>query len=168
MDADLREAIGIKTSGIEQAHEHSAEVMIPLLQYFIPYDFKILPITISNQKFEIAKNLANVIFNAVKSTDRKICIIASSAFSHYIDPELGKEKDQMVLNKIFNLDTENVENIIKRNNISVCGYGPIMTLMEYSKLCSQNPKINILKQGHSGEISPSDKVVDYISILFSK
>ena len=57
--------------------------------------------------------------------------------------------------------------MLKKKNISVCGFGPIMTLIEYSKLISVNPKVNILKIGHSGEVIPSNEVVDYVSILFS-
>jgi AmmeMemoRadiSam system protein B len=52
--------------------------------------------------------------------------------------------------------------------VSICGYAPIMTLMEYSKLITKNPKSKILRQGHSGEVYPSNEVVDYVSILFYK
>jgi hypothetical protein len=41
-----------------------------------------------------------------------------------------------------------------------------MTLIEYSKLVAKNPKAEILKIGHSGEVIPSDEVVDYVSMLF--
>jgi AmmeMemoRadiSam system protein B len=41
-----------------------------------------------------------------------------------------------------------------------------MTLMEYAKLATKQPKAEILKIGHSGEVMPSNEVVDYVSILF--
>ena len=93
--------------------------------------------------------------------------MASSDFSHFLSPEKGKEKDEHVLRNIFLLDSPAIEKVVNDERISVCGYGPIMTLIEYSKLVSEKPKVDILKMGHSGEIIPSSEVVDYVSILFS-
>jgi len=50
--------------------------------------------------------------------------------------------------------------------VTVCGYGPIMTLMEYSKLLDPNYNIHLLHEGHSGQITESKKVVSYKSLLF--
>ncbi len=99
--------------------------------------------------------------------NRKVLIIASSDFSHFLSPKQGKEKDAFVLENIITLDSPAIEKVVHKKNISVCGYGPIMTLIEYSKLVTTNPKVDILRIGHSGEIIPSNEVVDYISILFS-
>jgi AmmeMemoRadiSam system protein B len=52
------------------------------------------------------------------------------------------------------------------NNISVCGYGPIMALMEYSKFRSDEPRADILSRGNSARTYPSDEVVDYVSMIF--
>ena len=76
--------------------------------------------------------------------------------------------DEYVLRNILLLDSPAIEKVILEKKISVCGYGPIMTLIEYSKLITTKPKVDILKMGHSGEIIPSREVVDYASILFSE
>ncbi len=75
--------------------------------------------------------------------------------------------DALVLENIITFDSIAIEKVVRKKNISVCGFGPIMTLIEYSKLISKKPKADILKIGNSGEIIPSKEVVDYISILFS-
>lgn len=168
VDAEFASIMNITVSDIEQKNEHSSEVMLPLLQYFLPYEFNIAPITMTFQNSSQAKLLAKEIYEANKYLEKNILIIASSDFSHFVSPQIGYGNDQFVLDKILNLDSLGVENEIVSKNISVCGYGPIMTLIEYSKLISKNVKVNVLARGNSGEIIPSKEVVDYITILFSK
>lgn len=166
IDKELYELLSLPELSEAHKHEHSGEVMLPILQYFIKYPFKIAPITILNQSHENAEILANKIYNANKILNKKICVIASSDFSHFVHPDKGKQLDKLVIDEILELNASGVDEQVKRNNISVCGYGPIMTLIEYSKLIANNPKAEILKIGHSGEIIPSDEVVDYVSMLF--
>jgi len=167
LDIEFGENLGISVSDVEQKREHSGEVMVPLLQYFMNHNFKIAPITLSDQTYKNARFLAERLKECASILDRRILLIASSDFSHFLSPEEGKEKDAMVLENIITLDSQAVEKVVRKNNISVCGYGPIMTLIEYAKLVSLNPKVDILKAGHSGEIIPSNEVVDYVSVLFS-
>lgn len=167
LDKEFGESLGINISDIEQKHEHSGEVMVPFLQFFLDYDYKIVPITLSNQTYKNAKFLAEKLLESSQKLNRKILLIASSDFSHFLTPDEGREKDTFVLEHIFTLDSEAIEKVVRKKNISVCGFGPIMTLIEYSKLVSPDPKVDILRSGHSGEIISSNEVVDYISILFS-
>ena len=145
--------------------EHSGEVMLPLLQQFISYPFKIVPITMSRQNTQNAKIISTSIFNANKILNKKICLIASSDFSHFIDPDEGKKLDRFVIDAVLKLDSESIYREVQDKQISVCGYGPIMTLIEYSKLAAENPEVKILKIGNSGDVIPSDEVVDYVSML---
>ncbi len=168
LDVEFGQRLGIDISDVEQKHEHSGEVMLPFLQYFLDYEFKIAPITLSDQSYKNAKLLADRIFETANILSRKILIIASSDFSHFLSPEKGREKDALVLENIITFDSSAIEKVVRSKNISVCGFGPIMTIIEYSKLISQKPKADILKIGHSGEIIPSNEVVNYISILFSE
>ncbi len=167
LDKEFGESLGIDISDVEQRHEHSGEVMVPFLQHFLDNDYKIVPITLSNQTYKNAKFLAEKLFDSAKKLNRKILLIASSDFSHFLTPDEGKEKDAFVLEHIITLESESIEKVVRKKNISVCGFGPIMTLIEYSKLVSSDPKVDILRSGHSGEIISSNEVVDYISILFS-
>ena len=158
--------LDIPRSEIAHKYEHSGEVMLPLLQHFLDYDFKILPITISRQNCESAITLAKAIHEANAKLRKKILIIASSDFSHFVAPEEGRRLDQMVLDEIKALNSEKLYEKVMQNNISVCGYGPIITLMEYSMMLTSEPQTKVLCIGNSGDVIPSSEVVDYISILF--
>lgn len=154
----------------EMAHkfEHSGEVMLPFLQYVLDYDFKLLPITLSVQHFENAKRIAGAVFKANQKLNKKLFFIASSDFSHFVSPQTGAENDNPVIESILDLDTKKTEKTVRKNNLSICGYGPIMSLIEYSKLVSPHIKTQALRRGHSGEVSPSAEVVHYMSMLFFK
>jgi AmmeMemoRadiSam system protein B len=166
VDSDFQDELGFTVSSLAHQYEHSGEVMVPMLQHFLDYEFSILPITISNQNVENATLIANRIFETNKTLKKKIFIIASSDFSHYIQPDEGRRLDSFVIEEILKLNSKGVYREIKDKQISACGFGPIMTLIEYSKLVAENPKAEILKIGHSGEVIPSDEVVDYVSMLF--
>ena len=166
LDTEFMSELPFSTSEEAHKYEHSGEVMLPLLQYFLDYEFKIIPITMSHQNYENAKRLADGIYNANLKLNRNILIIASSDFSHYVEPEKGKYLDNFVLDNILKLDSEAINQTVYEKHLSVCGYGPIMSLIEYSKLVSKKPQAKILRRGNSGEVIPSNEVVDYVSMLF--
>ena len=166
VDKDFSEHLRLPVSRKEEEREHSGEVMIPLMQHFLDYEFQIAPVTLTLQNHKNARKLAKAIYETNKKLNKKILIIASSDFSHFETSKVGREKDQLVLDKIENLDAPGVEQAVQEHHISVCGFGPIMTLIEYAGLVSKNPHPQILKRGSSGDIIPSNEVVDYVSVLF--
>lgn len=113
-----------------------------------------------------ARMVARKINSSSRQLNRKVMIIASSDFSHFESPADGKSRDDMVLEQVQLQNTDQLYETVIKNRISVCGYGPIMTLMEYAKLVTEEPRSTILARGHSGKTRPSDNVVDYITILF--
>ena len=154
-------------SEIAHREEHSAEVMLPFIQTILSEKTRILPISIGSPTPEIAKKLASTLFDAAKETNRSLLLIASSDFSHYVTPLEGERLDNLALEKIIALDSTGFYQTVRKNRITVCGYGPIMTLIEYSLLCSKSPKAAIAARGNSGKNSPSNSVVDYITIVFT-
>ena len=165
VDLEFVQSLNIEKNNSAHMSEHSGEVQLPMLSYFIPYKFKIVIITMNVQTSEVAIKLSKSIRNAVEKTKRKIFLMASSDFSHYETPELGFEKDQLIIDEILKLNTSEIYNKVKEHSITACGYGPIMTLVEYLKKNSKSPQIELLKRGHSGEIQSSKTVVDYASFL---
>ena len=165
LDTEFARALELPRSNRAQQQEHSAEVMLPLLQKFMPFEFQVLPVSMLRQNPVSSLELAEKIRNANARLKRKLMIIASSDFSHFESPADGHRKDEMVLEQITKQDSEKLYDTVIQNRISVCGYGPIMTLIEYSGLVSEKPLSSILARGNSGKTRPSDSVVDYITIL---
>lgn len=166
-DMNLSGHLPYPENPLAQGNEHSAEVIIPFIQYYFRnHDVKILPLCVKDQTGNTARKLAAGLYQAVSETGRNIILLASSDFSHFLTPEQGYEQDQMVLEKIFIKDIEGLEKTVKKNRISICGYGPVMTLMAYAELVNEDYNSLLLARGHSGEVTPSLEVVDYISVLF--
>lgn len=168
VDMELGKNMGLSASKEAHMREHAAEVMVPLLQYFVNHPFSILPVSIGNQSYSTAHNLAQTINESARKLKRNISVIASTDFSHFVPHETGKKMDDLALNKIKAMDAPGVEKVINTHHISVCGFGPIMTLMEYAGLVSKKPAVHILSRGSSGDVIPSSEVVDYVAAMITK
>ena len=149
----------------ELAHleEHSVEVQIPLLQYIFG-DVRIVPIVLMLQTPSVAKDLAEAIYAASEKLGRDIVFIASTDFSHYVPHEVAYKKDRMAIERILDIDPEGLYDTIERHNISMCGPGPVMTLLYLAKRYGVS-KAELLKYATSGDITgDKELVVGYASI----
>ena len=166
LDSVMRDALALPVSSEAHKFEHSGEVIVPFLQKFLDYNFKILPISYLRQDPEKSKEIAKRIIEINKLLKRKLLLLASSDFSHYIDPAIGEKKDKKIIDRILELDIEGVFSEIRNTNATVCGCGPIMTLMYYVLMTAENPEVKLLSFGNSAKGYKSSEVVDYASIIF--
>ncbi len=166
VDGDFMEALGLPVSPEAQEQEHSAEVLVPYIQHFLHEVLRMVSVNILHQDAQGARELAQKIHGAAVGLKREVLLLASSDFSHFLSPEEAVPLDDLVVQKIMQRDTDGVNRVIGSHGISVCGYGPIMALMEYTKLFDSGYDVRMLRRGHSGEVSPSDRVVNYISMVF--
>lgn len=145
--------------------EHSIEVQLPFLQYF-SNDFKIVPVVLGSQTISAANDLAAAILKAGEKLDKSYCVIASSDLSHFNNQERANKVDGFVLEDIENMDEFKLLEEIIQYNITMCGYGPVMTTMILSKMCGKNTS-EILAYKTSGDISGDlSSVVGYASGIF--
>lgn len=145
--------------------EHSIEVQLPFLQYF-SNDFKIVPVVLGSQTISAANDLAAAILKAGEKLDKSYWVIASSDLSHFNTQERANKVDGFVLEDIENMDEFKLLEEIIQYNITMCGYGPVMTTMILSKMCGKNTS-EILAYKTSGDISGDlSSVVGYASGIF--
>ncbi|MGQ9622662.1 MAG: AmmeMemoRadiSam system protein B [Candidatus Caldatribacteriaceae bacterium] len=144
--------------------EHSIEVQIPLLQYFLPYDFRILPVLLLSQDRKTALALGEAFFEL--SRKKRIALVASSDFSHYEPEEAARSKDMRAIEHILSLDVDGFYNVIQEENISICGPGAIASLLEYHARRSTQ-RGELLTYTHSGEVTGDRaQVVGYAALFF--
>ncbi|MEF8848138.1 MAG: MEMO1 family protein [Candidatus Thermoplasmatota archaeon] len=163
----------------ETAHqkEHSLEVQLPFLQYIADKkDFGFVPISLSLQDYKTSKEIAQIITKAIRKTDGKTIIIASSDFSHigfnYMSmppkdmevDDYAEKQDKKAIKKIIDMDPKGLIETVEDQNISMCGYGPVSAMLLASKnLGSKNAEL--LKYGSSYEVSPGSNCVGYGAIV---
>lgn len=158
----------IERDDLAHSYEHSIEVQIPFLQYIFPNSkLRIVPITMMLQEPKSSKIVGEAIKQAadeLKLSD--VVVLASSDFTHYESQNVAYRKDKKAIDSILELDARKFYDIIIENDISVCGPGPIMTLISYAKQFS-NVKAKLLKYATSGDVTGRlDAVVGYAAITF--
>jgi AmmeMemoRadiSam system protein B len=166
VDTDFIRSMNIGCASHELLYEHSAEVFIPFIQQLPGKTPAIVPIGFGNQYPETAEALSQAIITAWKTTGRKISIIASCDFSHFLSPSEGYKKDQFMLDHILSKNIDGVYKAVVQHKITACGYGPVMSLMHCANAIYPSWIAETLARGHSGEVMDSNQVVDYISVLF--
>ncbi len=167
VDHELAGEMNLPVCAEAQEGEHSAEVLLPYLQHFLPEGFRILAVNMLLRDARQAAAVAKNAHGAARRLGRKLLFLASSDFSHFLTPDESRKLDDMVLEKILNKDAAGVERTVNEHQITVCGCGPVMALMEYARLCNPAYSVKLLSRGHSGEVAPSARVVNYISIVMS-
>ena len=170
VDGEFADAI-ISHSNIASAdflahkYEHSIEVQLPFLQYF-SNDFSIVPITMGSQSFSASSDLAKAIFDAAGELDKSYCIIASTDLSHFNNQEKANTVDGYVLEDIGEMNEFKLFEEVIQYNITMCGYGPVMTAISLSKM-TEKTSCEILAYGTSGDVTGDfTSVVGYASGIF--
>lgn len=154
----------------EKAHmmEHSIEVQLPFIQA-INKKAKIVPICMMDQTLEASADLGRALFKAISEYNKCTVVVASSDFSHYVPPEIAKKRDMDALSFITGMDPEGFQQrASERGMWSICGHGPIASLLEYAKRmgCKEGRMLYYTNSGENG--GEADSVVGYASVVFPK
>ncbi len=144
--------------------DHSLEVQIPFLQEVFLNKFKILPIILIDQSFDVAEEIGNAISIIAKT--KKTMIVGSSDFTHYEQNEFAHRQDKALIEPIINLDVKQFYDVLKEKKVSACGYGAIAsTMIACKKLGASKGKL--IKYATSGDVTgETDSVVGYSAICF--
>jgi len=160
----------------EMAHlqEHSLEVHIPFIQFIsksVKADISIVPIVMMLQNFEAIRVLGESILKAFRNNilrPEETLIIASTDFTHYESAKQAEKKDKLAFESILNLDPSLLLETVYTYNITMCGYGPVGTLLYIAKELGDY-KVTLLKYGNSGNVTGDySSIVSYASFKIHK
>ena len=169
----LEESKYFKFNASAHSREHSIEVQLPFLQYWLKKPFKIVPIIISTQTASTCQKIAEVLKPYFNGDN---LFVISSDFSHYPDYADAVNIDKRTADAIktnspeFFASTvnENAEKNIPGLATSCCGWSSVLTML---CITSETPGVNIqhVKYMNSGDTSYGDKqrVVGYNSFVIS-
>ena len=162
---DLIEETGIiDIEEISHLYEHSIEVQLPFIQHVQKKKFDIVPICMARQDPVVAGELGEAIAKVCEG--KKVTVIASSDFTHYESQAQASRKDGEAIKGIAALDSFAFQQALTKNQMSVCGYGPIISAMAYAK-AKMAQAGHLLKYATSGDVTGDKmKVVGYASIVF--
>lgn len=148
------------------ATEHSLEVQLPFLQR-LRAEFSLVPIAIGVGGYPALESLGRGVAQAARGAAKPVLIIASSDMNHYEPDSVTRVKDEKAIAKILALDPEGLYEVVRREDISMCGYGPTVAMLTAVKELGAN-KAELVKYATSADASGDrSSVVGYAGIIVS-
>ncbi|MBF0317397.1 MAG: AmmeMemoRadiSam system protein B [Nitrospirae bacterium] len=173
-DILLKHSVFLKDDPIAHYYEHSLEVQLPFIAYFLPSvpsrDVKIVPVTMLHASLQECNQVGITIARAIQMARSQglvtdVVIVASSDMSHYVTEEQARQKDNLALQKILSMDPEGLYEIVREENISMCGVMPV-TVMLYACMELGATRAELVKYETSAETSGDySHVVGYAGVL---
>jgi hypothetical protein len=163
-DLIMKQSGGLKENPQSHSQEHSLEVQVPFIQY-LKEDFSFVPISIAHfATYDDLEELGKAIAGAIRENGQDVLIVASTDMSHYVSQEDAKKKDFLAIEKILELDARGLYDVVKKENISMCGFQPTTATIIASKKLGAK-KAELIKYQTSGDVSGDFlKVVGYAGI----
>jgi AmmeMemoRadiSam system protein B len=152
-----------------EAHrfEHALEVQLPFMQHMGGSSVRFAPITIGTGNLERLQSLGRAIAKVVQSIAPEALIVASSDMNHYESDAITRVKDHKAIDQILALNPEGLYEVVRRENISMCGYGPAVSMLTAAKILGAS-KAELVKYATSGDVSLDfDHVVGYAGVMVS-
>lgn len=146
--------------------EHSLEVQLPFLQHLVK-EFSLVPIAIGVGGYAALESLGHGVAQAARHAPKPVLIIASSDMNHYEPDSVTRRKDQKAIDKMLALDPEGLYEVIRREDISMCGYGPAIAMLTAAKELGAR-RAELVKYATSADASGDrSAVVGYAGIIVS-
>ena len=158
-------------------YEHAIEVQLPFLQAARRAGSSpgnallIVPIVLGTGELEELLGLGEALADVVKGEQNqglsKVLIIASSDMNHYESDKITRRKDQMAIDRVLALDACGLWEVVMRERISMCGFGPTVVMLTAAKLLGAT-SAELIRYATSGEVSGDfESVVGYAGIVLT-
>ncbi len=154
--------------------EHSLEVQIPFIQYYLTGDPMIVPVIIGTNNINSIKKIAEALKPWFNSDN---LFIISSDFSHYPGYKTACEVDKATADAIISGDPQNFLNTLKKNSLrnepglatSMCGWTSGLLLMYLAEQEGnlEFSKVDYCNSGDS-KYGNKDEVVGYNAIILAE
>ncbi len=146
------------------AAEHALEVQLPFLQAALK-QFTFVPIAVGVGRYEVLAALGETMAAVLAGKKNDVTIVASSDMNHYETDSITRVKDHKAIDRILALDPKGLHEIINREHISMCGYGPTVAMLTAAKRLGAT-SARLVKYATSGDISGDrDAVVGYAGVI---
>ena len=144
--------------------EHSLEVQLPFLQYLHP-GISIVPIAFSYRAtYEQLEDLGGAVAAGIAGLGRDVLIVASTDMSHYVTRDEAEVRDALAIRRILALDPQGLYNVVKTEDISMCGFQPTAAAIIAAKALGAT-KAELVMYATSGDRTGDDReVVGYAGL----
>ncbi len=153
----------IQRDELAHRYEHSLEVQVPFLQKLQP-NLSIVPLVVSHISCPLCLTIATAIAKTIRSTDKKVLMVASTDMNHYESRDTTTRKDRLALQCVEELNPEKLYQTVHDNKISMCGVVPVTIVLFAAKILGAT-SATLIERSDSGAISgDTDQVVGYAGL----
>jgi MEMO1 family protein len=169
IDGALAEALAracplLREDAVAHAPEHAIEVQLPFLQTVAP-GFQFVPIALGTDRFQAFEDLGRAVAAVVAAQEQPVLVMASSDMNHYENDQITRQKDARAIERVLALDPRGLYDVVRRESISMCGYGPAVTMLVAAKQLGAT-RAELIRYSTSAEVSGDyDRVVGYAGIV---
>ncbi len=118
----------LREDAVAHSQEHSLEVQLPFLQLLAP-GFSFVPLALGAVRFEDLVRLGEAIAQAVRVSEDRVFLLATSDLNHYEDDATTRVKDAKAIEKLLTLDARGLFDVCREEKISMCGLGPAVAMI---------------------------------------
>lgn len=163
MDADP----DLEDDAVAHQFEHSLEVQLPFMRHVGGLDVTFVPITIGTGSWTHLSDLGHAIARVVEKVAPDALIVASSDMNHYESDPITRVKDRKAIDQILQLDALGLYDVVEREDISMCGYGPATAMLTATRMLGAS-KAGLVKYATSADVSGDfDRVVGYAGMMIT-
>jgi MEMO1 family protein len=154
----------LREDAVAHAAEHSLEVQLPFLQQLVR-DFTFVPIVIGTDRYDAMEALGHAVAHVIRGQKEPVLIVATSDMNHRECEAVTREKDRKAIDAILALDPRSLYDTVRRENITMCGYGPAVALLVAAKDLGST-KAELVRYATSGDVNGDlGDVVGYAGII---
>ncbi|MCF7911296.1 MAG: AmmeMemoRadiSam system protein B [Candidatus Cloacimonetes bacterium] len=149
------------------AIEHSNEAQLPFLQYLLK-DFQVVSILTSTNDKKLLLDTADIIYQAIAASDKKVLLVLSTDMSHFHNYDLAKKMDQETIDLIITEQWQTLAKKINWRDCELCGFHAFEIFQKIMQLSGSDKPV-LLQYANSGDAHPEyglDSVVGYGAIVF--
>ena len=155
----------LEEDDVAHRKEHSLEVELPFIQTLAP-NARFVPIALGTINFDTLTALGRAIAAVISKINEPVLIVASSDMNHYESDAITREKDRLAIDKILALDPRGLYDVVRREDITMCGIGPAVTTLT-AALTLGATKSELIRYATSADVSNDrEVVVGYAGIIF--
>ncbi len=163
--AELKRACQLlREDSVAHRAEHSLEVQLPFLQH-LAGDFRFVPIALGTVRYSELEQLGRAVAEVVAAQGEEILVVASSDMNHYEDDRITRAKDRKALDKVLALDPRGLYDTVRREGITMCGFGPTVTMLTAARQLGAT-HAELVRYATSGDVTGDrDEVVGYAGVV---
>ncbi len=163
--AELKRACPLlREDSVAHRSEHSLEVQLPFLQR-LAGDLRFVPVALGTVRLPDLEALGQALAEVLAAQKEEILIVASSDMNHYESDRITRLKDRKAIDKVLALDPHGLYDVVRREDISMCGFGPAVTMLTAARELGAT-RAELIRYATSGDITGDrEEVVGYAGMV---